>query len=136
MPTNVRQLASRVEQGAQIRQRGSPPHQQPGPEGKTTFAEELRRAREQAFAPEAGIKLSAHAEDRIRQRGISMSAPEQQALAQAMQQLEAKGSQDALLLRSDAAFVVNVPSRTVVTAIEQAELHDRVFTKIDSAALV
>ncbi|MEX0822361.1 MAG: flagellar biosynthesis protein, partial [Rhodothermales bacterium] len=71
------------------------------------FAEELRRAREQEAA---GFKLSAHARERIEQRGISLNASEQRSLNEAIQQLEEKGSKDALLLRSDAAFVVNVPS--------------------------
>ena len=53
-----------------------------------------------------------------------------------MHQLEAKGARDALLLRNDAAFVVNIPSRTVVTAMGQGELQERVFTNIDSAMLV
>lgn len=57
-------------------------------------------------------------------------------LGQAMQDLEAKGARDALLIRSDAAFVVNVPNRTVVTAIGQEEMAHRAFTQIDSAMLI
>jgi flagellar operon protein len=80
--------------------------------------------------------LSAHAEKRIAQRDISLTRPERRSLGQAMRKLDAKGSNDALLLRSDAAFVVNVPDRTVITAINQSELEDRIFTQIDSAMLV
>jgi hypothetical protein len=32
--------------------------------------------------------------------------------------------------------VVNVPTRTLVTAMAQDELRDRIFTQIDSAMLV
>jgi hypothetical protein len=39
-------------------------------------------------------------------------------------------------MRSDAAFIVNVPTRTVVTAVETSELQDRVFTQIDSAVIL
>ena len=101
-----------------------------------TFADTLKQARGPSYDPAPEVKLSAHAEKRIAQRDISLSRPERHDLAHAMRKLDAKGSQDALLLRSDAAFVVNVPDRTVVTAINQSELEDRIFTQIDSAMLV
>jgi flagellar operon protein len=82
------------------------------------------------------VKLSAHAEQRIAQRDISLTLPERQDLSHALDKLTEKGSNDALLLRSDAAFVVNVPNRTIVTAINQSDLEERIFTQIDSAMLV
>ena len=39
-------------------------------------------------------------------------------------------------MRPDAAFVVNIPNRTVVTALDRQEMQERVFTQIDSAMLV
>ena len=53
-----------------------------------------------------------------------------------MKTLAAKGARDALLMRADAAFVVNVPNRTVITAIDRQEMQHRVFTQIDSAMLL
>ncbi len=53
-----------------------------------------------------------------------------------MDLLASKGAHNALLLRADAAFVVNVPHRTVITAISGQELQQRVFTQIDSAVLL
>lgn len=82
------------------------------------------------------ITLSAHAKQRIAQRNISLDATERQTLSDAMQTLEDKGAQDAAVLRDDAAFVVNVPNRTVVTALDQTEMQQRVFTQIDSAMTV
>lgn len=100
------------------------------------FADALQRARGSSFDALPDLKLSAHAEQRIAQRDISMTRPERQALGRAIRKLDAKGARDALLLRPDAAFVVNVPNRTVVTAINQSELQERIFTQIDSAMLV
>ena len=132
---HLRELAARTNPGEGVRPRGSPLPEKavPGAPG-SSFAESLRRAREGHAAPE--LKLSAHAEQRIRQRGISFSAAQRQEMGVALQRLEAQGARDALLLRSDAAFVVNVPNRTVVTALDGQELQSRLFTQIDSALLL
>ena len=55
---------------------------------------------------------------------------------EAVRHLSGKGSRDALLLRGDAAFVVNVPNRTIVTAVNQTEMKEKVFTNIDSAMML
>ncbi|MCS3698869.1 flagellar operon protein [Salinibacter ruber] len=97
--------------------------------GESSFADHLEAAQDQTD----GIDLSGHAKQRIAQRNISLDATQRQELADAMDQLDDKGAQDAAVLREDAAFVVNVPSRTVVTALDQTEMKQRVFTQIDSA---
>lgn len=132
----VREIASRIDPGQLAPQRDPSPARAPGAAGGTDFAEQLRRANEQASGTPAGFKMSAHAQERIEQRGISMNPAEQQKLTDALFQLESKGSRDALLLRGDAAFIVNVPSRTVVTAVNTDELRERVFTQIDSAVML
>ncbi len=130
---NVRQLATRIDTDPRVSPRGRP--QTGGPaqeERQTDFASQLKRARLEAM----GTKISSHAWQRIEQRGISMTEAEQYRLGEAMKTLAAKGAHDALLMRADAAFVVNVPSRTVVTAIDRHEMQQRVFTQIDSAMLL
>lgn len=132
----AREIAARI---------GSPPATKPeearrapspGSSGADTFADTLEQLHRPRRDAASAVKLSAHAEARIEQRDISLTRPERRALGQAMHALEAKGARDALLLRTDAAFVVNVPNRTVVTAINQSELQERIFTQIDSAMLV
>jgi len=97
-----------------------------------SFADHLSAAKNDT----GDIQLSAHAKQRVAQRGISLDAAERTALADAVQHLDAKGAQDAAVLRQDAAFVVNVPSRTVVTALDRTEMQQRVFTQIDSAMML
>ncbi len=130
---NVRQLANRVDPG-QATSRPDPArsHSPASRDAGSSFASQLERARLET----AGPKISSHAWQRIQQRGISMTDDQQRTLAEAMQQLAQKGARDALLMRSDAAFVVNVPNRTVITAIDQQEMQSRIFTQIDSAMLV
>ena len=112
------------------------PQQEPASPGapsddtdEASFADHLEAAQEQTD----DIELSGHAKRRIAQRNISLDAGQRQDLADAMAELDDKGAQDAAVLREDAAFVVNVPSRTVVTALDQTEMQRRVFTDIDSA---
>lgn len=127
---NVRQIASRVESG-QLEQ--TPPRTQSQSEQSARFADLLRLARQKD--PPA-LQLSAHAQQRIQDRGIAMDGLHAQTISEAMTRLQEKGARDALLLRSDAAFVVNVPSRTVVTAIGRQEMTEKVFTNIDSAMVL
>jgi flagellar operon protein len=94
-----------------------------------SFEDHLKEASKEA----EDIELSSHAKQRIAQRNISLDTAERQALTDAVETLDAKGAQDAAVLRDDAAFVVNVPNRTVVTALDQSEMQKRVFTQIDSA---
>ena len=82
---------------------------------------------------ESPFTVSAHAAERIEQRGIPLTDADRASITDAFRRLDEKGANDALLLRPDAAFVVNVPNRTVVTALGQSDLQDRVFTGIDSA---
>jgi flagellar operon protein len=132
----VREIASRIDPGQLAPPRDPSKADAPGKTGRTDFVEQLRRAREHAASPPAEFRLSAHAQERIEQRGISLNSEERQSMSNALLQLESKGARDALLMRSDAAFIVNVPTRTVVTAVETSELQDRVFTQIDSAVML
>lgn len=107
-----------------------PPSEAPTQEtSEGSFADHLEAAQEQSD----DLELSAHAKRRLNQRNISLNATQRQNLTEAVQRLDEKGAQDAAVLRDDAAFVVNVPSRTVVTALDQTEMKQRVFTQIDSA---
>lgn len=128
---NVRQLAARVDgvQGV----RPAPPGQAKAPPSSTRFADILRQVQDADTHP---LQVSAHAEQRIRERNIPFDALQKQSVSEALNTLESKGARDALLLRSDAAFVVNVPNRTVVTAIGRDEMTERVFTQIDSAMVL
>lgn len=130
-----REIAARIGPNAPVSpQQRKAPDASPQPAGNT-FAEELRQAKQRSSKPD-DVTLSAHAAERMQQRDISFNAAERQSMGQAMHTLSEKGARDALLLRSDAAFVVNVPNRTVVTAMPQNELQNRVFTQIDSAMLL
>lgn len=81
------------------------------------------------------VSFSAHAERRLTSRGISMSPSQMDRLGQAVDAVKAKGGKDSLVMLDGLYLIVNVPSRTVVTAMEQGGMSDRVVTNIDSAAI-
>ncbi|WP_420456787.1 flagellar biosynthesis protein [Rubrivirga sp.] len=95
------------------------------------FAEWLDRA-----AGPPSLTVSAHAAQRLGERGLALTDGDRARIADALDTLAAKGSRDAVLLGPDAAFVVNVPNRTVVTALAPDEMRDRAVTQIDSALIL
>lgn len=81
------------------------------------------------------LKWSAHARDRLAQRGIQITPEVAQRLEDAVARAGAKGSKESLVLVDKLAFVVSVANRVVITAVDQEGLKDQVFTNIDSAVL-
>ncbi|MBI5807972.1 MAG: flagellar protein [Ignavibacteriales bacterium] len=78
------------------------------------------------------VKFSNHALKRLESRNIQLSENEILKIQDAVEKAEAKGSRDSLVLMDKTAFIVNIPNRTVVTAIEVANSNENVFTNIDS----
>jgi len=90
----------------------------------------------EAALENAEIHLSKHAQKRLDARQIELSSTERAKLSNAFSSLEKKGARDSLVLMGDLAFIVNVPSKTVVTALSREQMNDQVFTNIDSTVLV
>jgi flagellar operon protein len=82
------------------------------------------------------LKFSHHAEQRLQQRGISLLPEQLSRIADAVEQAAAKGAKDSLVLFRDIAMIVNVPNRTVVTAMDGNSMKEHIFTQIDSAVVV
>jgi len=78
------------------------------------------------------IKFSAHANKRLESRNIEMSEVEMIKLQEGIDKAEAKGSRDALIMVDNTAFIVNIPNKTVVTAMPVEESAENIFTNIDS----
>lgn len=78
------------------------------------------------------IKFSSHAQKRLESRNIYLNSSELSKIQTAVEKAESKGSKDSLVMMDNTAFVVNVPNRTVVTALQVGHDNDNVFTNIDS----
>ncbi len=82
------------------------------------------------------LKFSNHATERLRDRHITFDAKTMNGIRMAVEKAEAKGLGDALVLTPDAALIVNVKNKTVVTAMDRGSLSGNVFTNIDGAVIV
>ncbi|MGE5409512.1 MAG: TIGR02530 family flagellar biosynthesis protein [Clostridiales bacterium] len=93
-----------------------------GPSGfDSIFKEELEK-----------VKFSSHAAKRLEARNIHLTETELGKLQNAVERAEQKGAKDSLVMMDKTAFIVNVPNKTVVTAMQVEEGSENIFTNIDS----
>jgi len=83
-----------------------------------------------------GIKFSQHALQRLQIRNIQFNKSDLDKLSNAVDKAAQKGSKDSLILMNNAALVVSVKNRTVITAMDGSSMKDNVFTNIDSAVIL
>uniref|UniRef100_C6E8E0 Flagellar operon protein n=1 Tax=Geobacter sp. (strain M21) TaxID=443144 RepID=C6E8E0_GEOSM len=79
------------------------------------------------------VRLSQHAQERLKSRGITLSDSDMEKLQGAVDSVAQKGGKESLIMMGDAALVVSVKNRTVVTAMDRQSMKGNVFTNIDSA---
>jgi flagellar operon protein len=84
----------------------------------------------------SGVKFSAHAIERLKSRGINLDQDTLQRLDQAIDKAAEKGSRESLMLTDDAALIVSVKNKTVITAMDRQMMKDNVFTNIDSTVII
>ncbi len=82
------------------------------------------------------LKVSSHAQTRLDSRNIEMDSAKWERVMQGVDRAAQKGAKESLVLCDEVALVVSVKNRTVITAVEQAQLKENVFTNIDSAVIV
>jgi len=83
-----------------------------------------------------GLKFSAHAKERLNLRNINLTADDMARMNDAVNKAAAKGARQSLLVMDHQAFIVSVPNRTVITALDGSSMKENVFTNIDSAVIV
>ena len=82
------------------------------------------------------IKFSNHALKRLENRNIQLGEADINKIQSAVDRAELKGSKDSLVMMEDTAFIVNIPNRTVVTAMAVGSSYENIFTNIDSVVFV
>ena len=93
----------------------------PGDSFESIFQKELEK-----------VKFSSHALKRLEERQIELSDDEMFKINNAVERAELKGSKDSLVMMNSTAFIVNIPNKTVITAMSIADSKENVFTNIDS----
>lgn len=82
------------------------------------------------------LKFSQHARQRLQSRNIELGEAELARLENAVSKARDKGARDSLILMDNLALVVSVKNNTVITAVDEQNLKENVFTNIDSAVIV
>jgi flagellar operon protein len=133
---DIRHLTGRVDPVSPQKQQPKPGSEQAKrtPQGET-FKEVLNRKSTDKTSDAGKLQFSGHAKQRLQDRNIQLNRADVQRIGEAVDRAQAKGSKESLILDGDNAFIVNVENRTVITAVDQLELREKVFTKIDSAVL-
>jgi len=100
------------------------PKQEGKSEFSTIFQEEVDK-----------LRFSAHAKARISSREIDLGENDLNRLNNAVERAKSKGARESLIMMDDNAFIVNMKSNTVITAVSKSQLQSSVITNIDSAVI-
>lgn len=104
------------------------------PEGELSFGDILKQ--KQSVSGSSALKFSKHASMRLQSRNIELSTEQKERLETGAEKAEAKGMRESLVIVDSYSFIVNVPNKTVVTAMDQTESEDNVYTNIDGAVII
>ena len=81
------------------------------------------------------VKFSKHAMTRLDNRNISLTEVQMERLNEGARRAGEKGIKESLVLVDELAFIVNVENKTVVTAMNQGNNDENIFTNIDGAVI-
>lgn len=82
------------------------------------------------------LRFSKHAANRLQNRNIDLTDGQLRRLAEGTNKAGEKGIKESLVLVDDLAFIVNIKNNMVITAMDQAETKQNIFTNIDGAVIM
>ena len=122
-------------------QPGILPGPAPRPVGKPveippTASQSFRSVLEGVQTPSSEpLRFSAHALQRLQSRNITLTHDDVEKMNAMADKAASKGAKTSLFLMHDAALIVSITNRTVVTALDPATMKENVVTNIDSAMI-
>ena len=102
------------------------------PDGKS-FQEILESSRIKSAGE---VRFSKHAAGRLADRNIELTSSQMGRLQEGTQKAQQKGIKESLVIVGQLAFIVNIPNNTVVTAMNQSDTAESIFTNIDGAVII
>ncbi len=99
-----------------------------------TFREVLQQSSAQK-AETGELKFSKHALSRLSDRNITLDTEQLERLRAGAEKAGEKGIRDSLVMVDRLAFIVNIPNRTVVTAMDSTATEENIFTNINGAVI-
>lgn len=82
------------------------------------------------------VRFSKHAANRLTDRNIELTKEQVERLNLGAAKASAKGIKESLVMVDSLAFIVSVPNQMVITAMDQTEADENVFTNIDGAVII
>lgn len=101
-----------------------------------SFEDMLRQQWQIREESREGLRFSKHADERLRQRNITLSQEQLKRLEDGAQKANEKGIRESLVIMDSLSFIVNTKSNTVITAMEQSTDTDNIYTNIDGAVII
>lgn len=101
---------------------------------QSAFADLLQQ--QQLQTSETNLVFSKHAAQRLQDRNIEISQELMNKLSDAVGRAAEKGIKNALILGNDTSFIVNIPSKTVVTTMSSQSMKENVVTNIDGTVII
>lgn len=86
--------------------------------------------------PEESLVFSKHASARLLDRNIELTTEQLGRLETGAKKAGEKGIKESLVIIDQLSFIVNTNSKTVITAMDQSDAKDNIYTNIDGAVII
>lgn len=93
-------------------------------------------SRVQKTRADGEITFSKHAQERLSSRNVEISGEFIEKMNGALCKASQKGIRNALMISGESAFIVNVDSGTVITAMNIDEMRNNIITNIDGTVIL
>ena len=105
---------------------------------KTTKHKEtsFQNVLEQQMQLDNPLKLSKHAQNRLQERDVVVTASEWEHISKKVMEAKDKGVTDSVVLTKEAALVVSAKNNTVINAMKREEATSHIFTNINGTIVV
>ncbi len=97
--------------------------------------QEILRQRSRGAEEAGDLRFSKHALNRLNDRNIELDNLQLERLKAGAEKAGEKGIRDSLVIVDQLAFIVNVPNKTVVTAMDSTATDENIFTNINGAVI-
>ena len=101
-----------------------------------SFGEILHKQQSQGTQAAEAVRFSKHAANRLSDRKIELTDEQLERLNDGTKKAGQKGIRDSLVLVDQLAFIVNTKINTVITAMDQTEADENIYTNIDGAVTI
>lgn len=106
-------------------------HLERGNRPNKSFLEHLNEATQTTT-----LKISKHANERLNERGITITDTEWAHITDKVNEAKSKGIKESLVLMDQAALIVSAKNATVITAMNRTEAKNQLFTNIDGTIVL